>query len=222
MNEDSNIYSSDSNNDYIESSEEIISLEKLQIKSKEKFKEIVIKNTNSNENGTITLEKIRAYIQEKNYDELQKYIFPYMKLSQFNDAIFRVTIKEFRLFFFYCPLCQKKFRQYSIPFHIFQCHFKECENYLNQKEIANCLAILMNKEYKKIDQALKIYSDLAVVFNKSEYKGNNEEIFNADYSLRVLKKLNIEKEYLNISIEQAKINLSKILPINKNKNRVRN
>ena len=80
----------------------------------------------------------------------------------------------------------------------------------------------MNKEYKKIDQALKIYSDLAVVFDKSEYKGNNEEIFNADYSLRVLKKLNIEKEYLNISIEQAKINLSKILPINKNKNRVRN
>ena len=72
MNEDSNIYSSDSNNDYIESSEEIISLEKLQIKSKEKFKEIVIKNTNSNENGTITLEKIRAYIQEKKSDDSQK------------------------------------------------------------------------------------------------------------------------------------------------------
>ena len=123
MNEDSNIYSSDSNNDYIESSEEIISLEKLQIKSKEKFKEIVIKNTNSNENGTITLEKIRAYIQEKNYDELQKYIFPYMKLSQFNDAIFRVTIKEFRLFFFYCPV-PKKIQTIFNPFSHFSMSFQ--------------------------------------------------------------------------------------------------
>ena len=61
-------------------------------------------------------------------------------------------------------------------------------NYLSKKEIANCVASLMNKEYKKINQELKIYSDLAIIFIGCEYKGSNEEIFNDENTLKVLKK----------------------------------
>ena len=219
--EDTQVYSSDSSEDYMESSDEIISLEKLQMKNNKKPEEIIIKKTDSKTNVNVSLEEIRTYFKDKNYDHLKKYEFPYMKLSRFNDDISRITIKEFRELYFYCPICNQRYRQYSIPFHIFQFHFDEIHKYLNPKEIANCCAMLMNKQYKKIDKAIKIYSYLAILFDGCDYKGNNEEIFNANNSLDIIKNLYISKSYFNLSIEEAKNNLRKILPINKNRNKIR-
>ena len=56
-------------------------LSKIQIKRKRKHK----------------IRTNKDLYQGKKYDALQNYEFPYMKLSQFNNAIFRVIIKEFRL-----------------------------------------------------------------------------------------------------------------------------
>ena len=216
-----NDFSNDSD-DYIGSEDEIISLEKKISENKNKINDIIIKKTNSKDKEEVPLEEVKLKFDKKEYEELQKYEFPYMRQSKFNNEIYQVSIKEFRMLYFYCPVCSQKYRQYSIPYHIFQYHFPLVEKYLNQKEIANCAAKLMQNEYKKIDKSLKFYGELAVLFSGCNYRGNNETIFEADNSLNILKNLDFESKYLNISVEQAKEYLTKILPINKNKNKIRN
>ena len=103
------------------------------------------------------LEKIRTLFKNKNYQLLNTYSFPYMTQSDFNFNIFQLDLKHFRKLFFYCPLYNGIFRQYSLYYHIFQNHFKNVNEYLNGKEIANCCAKMMAIEFKKIDNSLIIF-----------------------------------------------------------------
>lgn len=216
----SNDSSSKESSDYLDFQSEILSPEKLEIEieKNEKNPKFVIKFRNSKKSEEISLEKIKRLLQNKDYENLKEYQFPFMNLGAFNTYIYQITIDVFRRLFFYCPICGANFRQYSLPYHIFQNHFNNIDEYLSEREIAMSCAILMKKEHKKIDLSLNIFSQLATLFESCKYKGNSEIIHDAEESINVLKELKIEERYFNATLEEAKNTLNNILPINKNKN----
>ena len=213
--------SSNESSDYIDSQNEILSLGNLELEKKEKNPHFEIKFRNSKKNEKIDIEKIKKLLKNKDYESLKEYQFPFMNLGAFNIYIFQITIDVFRRLFFYCPICLENFRQYSLPYHIFQNHFTSIDEYLSEREIAMSCAILMKKEYKKIDLALNTFSQLATLFESCKYKGNSETIHDAEQSIKDLKEMKIDEKFFNTTLNEAKNALNKMFPINKNKNRKR-
>ena len=193
------------------------SLENFQLKQKsDKTPLFVIKIIN-NKKENVPLEKIKNLFRKKKYKGLTEFIFPYITIGKFNSDIWPVDLKIFRQLFFYCPICEKKLRNYSIPFHIFQNHFSQIDQYLTQNEIANGCAYLLEKEYRKIKNSLNNFGDLAVLFNSCEIKGINEWSSNAEDEIEEIKKMKIEEIFFKSSLNDVKISLEKKLPFNKNK-----
>ena len=95
------------------------------------------------------------------------------------------------------------------------------DDYLSDNEIANACSKLLSKEYKKIDRSLKTFGELAVLFDTCEKKTNNEWNENCENLINEVIKTNIAKKYFNISMEDAKEELRRKFPINKNKNKKR-
>ena len=141
----------------------------------------------------------------------------YMPMSKFNEIIFPIDLDQIRTLFFYCPECGDSFRHFSIPNHIFQSHFASIYEYLSEKQIANACAIFLEKEYKKIDKSLKLFSEFAILFDSCKFRGDAQWRLNASESIEIIKKLDINQTYFSISLEQAKEELNSKMPLNKNK-----
>ena len=57
--------------------------------------------------------------------------------------------------------------------HIFLNYFWERNQYLNQRQIASSCAVILEKEYKKIKSSLKLFSEVAALFNECNFLGNS-------------------------------------------------
>lgn len=204
-----------------DSSEEIGDSNYLDDKSIEEKKPIIIKYINNEKNNNISLDKIKKLFRNREYDLLVNYKFPFINQSEFNSKIYPIGLKEIRSLFFYCPLCDGSFRHYSIPSHIFQSHFLHADEYLTQKQIAKSCASILEKEYEKICNSLKIFSEVATIFESCNFVGMSLWRNNARNSINKIKYLNIEEKFFRIALENAKMELSKKMPINKNKNKKR-
>ena len=79
----------------------------------------------------------------------------------------------------------------------------------------------MEKEISKAYNSLKIFSELAILFEDCEFRGLSSWRETAKNSIKIIKNLNIKETYFNESVEEAKNNLKEILPLNKNKNKKR-
>ena len=102
------------------------------------------------------------------------YSFPYIKQNDFNHEIYFISPEEFHSLLFYCPICTKNFRHYSMYYHIFQFHFSYVNEFLIPKEIAHGCAKLMEKEYRKIKFSLKLFGVLEILFSECEFFGLSE------------------------------------------------
>lgn len=168
-------------------------------------------------NEKISLEKITKYFKDNNYDELKKYKFPYISQNNFNYEIFKIDLKHLRSLYFACPECTMHFRHFSMAYHIFQNHFENMYKYLSNKMIAHCCSKMMEKEFRKIENDLNNFADLAILFNSCEFEGNSEWRRKATNSIKTLKNLDIKKKFFGITKEDAIQNLTQKFPLNKNK-----
>ena len=141
-----------------------------------------------------------------------------MRQSKFTHLICNIELKRFRKLLFMCPICSNTFRNFSMPYHIFQYHFDDIENHLTKKEIAKCCSMLMEKEYKKFEIAFKNFIDLSILFRDCDIRGVSIWREKAENSIEALINLKIKNFYKNLTVEDAKNNLSMTLPLNKNKN----
>lgn len=165
----------------------------------------------------ISITKIRTLLQKEEYNELKEYSFPYMRLSEFCYKIMQIKLNKFRKLYFYCPLCEKNYRNYSIPYHIFQSHFVEKDNYLSPREIAKGCASLMENEYIKIKNSLTLFSQLSILYKSTEFRGMGEWAIKADDMITDIIDMDIENTYFNASLDDVNKELSLIFPINKDK-----
>jgi hypothetical protein len=204
-----------------DSEDEIKSLGQLQMQRCHIKKEILIKHRILQKKDLVPLEKVKELFRKKKYEQLNQYKFPYMTICEFNNLIYPIDLNIIRCLFFYCPLCEDCLRHYSIMYHIFQNHFQYINEYLTPKQIANCCANIMQKEYQKIQNSLRIFSEVATIFNDCQFIGVSEWSYNARKEIEELKNIDIEKTYFSISVDEAKKSIEKKLPINKNKKRNR-
>lgn len=212
---DKEIYSETSELFDIKSEEEYKSLTQLQLERSNNKKNIIIKNIKTNKK--ISFEKINKFFDDNDIENLKKYKFPFMPQSNFNYEIKKIDLRKLRMLYFACPICDKPYRHFSMNYHIFQNHFKDIEKYLSKKNIAQSCGKLMEKEFKKIDNSLKTFSELAVIFNNCDFIGSSEWSRNANNCIKYIKNLNIKKTFFNITKEEAFQSLSKKLPLNKNR-----
>ena len=185
-----------------------------------KIQLVIIKKGKNKEQNT-SLEEIKNIFKEKQYKKIKEYVFPYINIGKFNSLIYPKDIKIFRSLFFYCPICKKIFRNYSISYHIFQNHFSEIENYLSQNEIAYGCAMLLEKEYRKIKNSLENFAELSILFKSTKIKGFGFWTFRAEKIIEEIKRVKIEQIYFKMELSDVKKNLEKKLPLNKNKNKNR-
>lgn len=210
-------YSSGKSQTSSEFSEETVkSLTQLQIESlKKNRKQFSIKNIKTGEK--IELLEIVKLFKLKDKANLIKYKFPYMSQNDFNYNIYNIDIKVLRSLYFACPKCEAPYRHFSMAFHIFQNHFENIEEILSKRDIAHSCAKLMENEFKKIENSLEIFSELAIIYKTCEFTGDSAWRTNINYKIETLKQLNIEKKFFRISKEEAFHLLDKRLPLNKNK-----
>jgi len=165
----------------------------------------------------ISLKKIRMLFEKEEYSRLKEYSFPYMRLGQFCYRIYKIKLRNFRKLYFYCPVCGKKYKNYSIPFHIFQFHFTEREQYLTSREVAKACANLLEKEFKKIKHSIILFSQLSILYKAQKFRMVAEWAWKAENMINEIMELNIGKTYFKKNVENTIEELSLILPINKNK-----
>lgn len=217
--ENSSIENQEESSDLVSSSEEVESLGQRQMRRNKIIKKIIIKKAESED--IISLDEAKELLFKKDYESLIKVKFPYLSQCDFNSEIFKTDLRIFRKLLFFCPICSKGFRNYSMPYHIFQNHFDQIEAYLTEKEIARCCAKIMKMEKEKIESSLDIFSDLALLYNRCKLGRSSQWRDIAEESIKEIKTLNIEKNYFNKSQKEIMNNLTRILPINKNKNEKR-
>ena len=123
--------------------------EQMILKEKQIEEEELAKSIRHKQLKEISLEKIRVLFEKEEYSLLKEYSFPYMRFGQFCYRIYKIKLRNFRKLYFYCPICGKIYKNYSIPFHIFQFHFKEREQYLTTREIAKGCANCWKRNSKK-------------------------------------------------------------------------
>lgn len=184
-----------------------------------KLNNLTIFKNAKNKKIKVTSQEIKNVFKDRQIQKLKDYIFPYINIGKFNNFFHPIDLKTFRNLFFYCPICEKKMRNYSISYHIFQKHFIKAEKYLSQNEMANGCANLIEKEYKKIKNSLQNYGELATFFRALKIRRFNYWSYNAENMINEIKGMNIEKLYFNTSLNEVKDNLIKKLPLNKNKNK---
>ena len=182
---------------------------------KKDLKNIEVKNITTNE--IIDLKTISKYLDLKNTETLKKYKFNYMSQNDFNTYIKVIDIKLFRKLYFACPICNKPYRHFSMNFNIFQNHFKKAEEYLSVKQLSFCCVKLMKMEYKKFENSLQTFSELAVVFQNCKIKGKSEWIIKAENEIESLRNLNIINTCFKNKKDEAFYLLNEKLPLNKNK-----
>lgn len=198
-------------------SEDIESLEQSQIRrSNERRKDIIITKIDSGK--ILPLDEAKDLINKKDYQSLLKIKFPYLRQCEFNSEIFQTDLKTFRKLIFSCPICSNGYRNYSIPYHIFQNHFEQINKFLTEKEIAKCCSKLLQLEKEKIEISLNNFSNLALLYDNCKFRGNSLWRQMTNDSILKIKRLNVEKIYFKKSQKEVMDNLSRNLPINKNKN----
>ncbi len=197
------------------------SISEIQSKNNNKENLFIIKGINQTIVKEISLDDMKKLLKNKEYEALQNYSFPYISQSEFNQKIYPTNKDEFNSLFFYCPVCNINLRHFSMPYHIFQFHFKFIKGYLSQRDIALGCAKLMELEFIKVKSSLEFFSELAVLFTKCEFTGASYWRRNAKSQINELKNLNI-KEYFNKTEEQVIKELQKKLPVNINRNKKRN
>ena len=194
--------------------------EKMILKEKQIDEEELTRSIKHKNLKEISLKKIRMLFERKEYSILKEYSFPYMKLGQFCYRIYQIKLRTFRKLYFFCPICGKNYKNYSIPFHIFQFHFNEREKYLSSREIAKGCANLLEKEFKKIKNSLTLFSQLSILYKAQEFGMVAEWAWNTENMINEIMELNIGETYFKKSVENVIEELSLILPINKNKKKV--
>lgn len=177
---------------------------------------ILIKKNKNNCIEKISLKIIRNLIDKKKYSLLSKYSFPYIVQKEFNQKIFNISLKEFRRLLFYCPICKKNYRHFSMSYHIFQYHFKYRNIYLNQREIANGCAKILEKEYNKIKTSLELFGQISLLFQDCQCRNASIWRMSAKNEKDEIQKLNIKKKYFSYQLEDAIKSLEKKLPLNIN------
>ena len=217
-----NTISEDSNSSSI--GEDFFEIESLDISKRIKLmdeKEIIIRKRTEKPNDEIVpFEIVKELLRGHKIVELQNYSFPFMRQSEFNYRICEMENNEFDHLFFYCPKCYQHLRNYSMPKHIFQYHFEIIDDYLSSNDIAICCADLMDNEFNKAKESLKNFISLAILFKKNNIKGMSKQKIKAQEQIEFFKTINISNQ-LDNKVEKAKKYLSKILPININRNKKR-
>lgn len=168
------------------------------------------------------MNEIKELFKSKKIRDIEKYVFPFITQYEFNSNICCIDQNIFRsVLLFFCPKCNLSLRHYSMPFHIFEYHFKHINEYLTEKQIAfGCAKIMMN-EYKKIKTSLKFFAELAILFKHCRFSGSSIWREDAEQQIKELENMDIKKVYFSNSISEAKEELERKLPINKNRNKTR-
>lgn len=210
--------SSESSSYSMSSEKEVESLMKKQLNNNKRSDTIPVINMKNGTPEDVAVKNIESLYKKNDTESLDNYSFPYMSQNQFNRNFLFIQADSFRKLSFYCPLCKKDFKHYSMYYHIFQVHFNSINQFLSEREIANSCAKLMNNEYKKINNSLKLFTELAILYKSCNFAGGSEWKDMADKQIEKLKNLNINKTYFMKNLDEVKKLLSQSLPLNKNKN----
>lgn len=164
-----------------------------------------------------SLDEVKKLFNIMDFKSLSRYRFPYMSEAEFNNKIYFLKQNHFRKLIFYCPICEKNLKHYSMDFHIFEYHFEHIDDFLNIRQIAHGCSKLLENEYKKIKKSLLLFSELAELFMQCSFIGYSNWRSNTNSYIRELKYLNISKLYFSNSNKEIKEILKMKLPVNKSR-----
>ena len=166
------------------------SLYKSKLKSKKPIKKVLaIKNIKTGKKIDIT--------------NLIKYKFPHLSQNDFNYNIYNIYIILIHSLYSACQICELPHRHLSMGFRLFQYHFEYIEEFLSSREIAHICAKMMEYEFRKIENSLQIFSELAVIYQSCEFFGAPDWRAKTYSRIEAIKHLNIEKKYFKMSKEKA-------------------
>ena len=73
----------------------------------------------------------------------------------------------------------------------------------------------IGKRLKKIKSSLKLFSEVAALFNECNFLGNSEWRYKAKKRIEKIKSLDIKKQYFSLDVKNAILSLENKFPLNK-------